>query len=60
MAQGKRVKLSAVQQTELWCRWKAGQSLHTIGRAFGKPHNSIHGFCPITVGLFQRFVGARC
>src|SRR5450432_1720043 len=44
MAQGKRVKLSAVQQTDLWCRWKAGQSLHTIGRAFGKPHNSIHGF----------------
>jgi len=44
MAQGKRVKLSAVQQTDLWCRWKAGQSLHTIGRAFGKPHNSIHCF----------------
>src|SRR5271170_3698789 len=21
-----------------------GESLHTIGRAFGKPHNSIHGF----------------
>src|SRR5271163_2848619 len=44
MAQGKRVALSAAQRTELWCRWKAGQSLHVIGRAFGKPHNSIHGF----------------
>jgi transposase, IS30 family len=44
MAQGKRVRLSAAQMTDLWCRWKAGQSLHTIGRAFGKPHNSIHGF----------------
>jgi IS30 family transposase len=44
MAQGKRVRLSAVQKTDLWCRWKAGQSLHTIGRAFGKPHNSIHCF----------------
>jgi hypothetical protein len=22
--------------------WKAGLSLHTIGRAFGKPHTSIH------------------
>ncbi len=36
--------LSAAQRTELWNRWKAGQSLHVIGRAFGKPHNSIHGF----------------
>src|SRR5271156_4861991 len=44
MAQGKRVALSAAQRTELWRRWKAGQSLHVIGRAFGKPHNSIHGF----------------
>jgi len=23
---------------------EGGQSLHVIGRAFGKPHNSIHGF----------------
>jgi IS30 family transposase len=44
MTQGKRVALSAAQRTELWSRWKAGQSLHVIGRAFGKPHNSIHGF----------------
>ena len=36
--------LSAAQRTELWSRWKAGQSLHVIGRTFGKPHNSIHGF----------------
>ena len=28
MTQGKRVELSAAQQTEVWCRWKAGQSLH--------------------------------
>jgi hypothetical protein len=44
MTQGKRVALSAAQRTELWSRWKAGESLHTIGRAFGKPPNSIHGF----------------
>src|SRR6266852_9335390 len=42
MSQGKRVGLSAAQRTEVWCRWKAGQSLHRIGRAFGKPHTSIH------------------
>ena len=27
MTQGKRVALSAAQRTELWSRWKAGQSL---------------------------------
>src|ERR1700687_6436733 len=41
MRQGKRFGLSAVQKSELWCRWKAGQSLHEIGRALGKEHSSI-------------------
>src|SRR5271168_394169 len=44
MAQGKRVALSTAQRTELWSRWKAGESLHRIGRALDRPHNSIHGF----------------
>jgi len=35
------VKLSANQRIDMWCRWKAGQSLHEIGRAFGKDHVSI-------------------
>ena len=42
MTQGKHVELSAGQQSDVWCRWKAGESLHTIGRAFGRPHTSIH------------------
>jgi IS30 family transposase len=41
MTQGKRFGLSAVQKCDMWRRWKAGQSLHEIGRAFGKPHTSI-------------------
>src|SRR6202795_1528140 len=41
MRQGKRFGLSTVQKSELWRRWKAGQSLHEIGRAFGKEHSSI-------------------
>src|ERR1700726_1867714 len=41
MTQGRRVKLSANQRTDMWSRWKAGQSLHEIGRAFGKDHASI-------------------
>ena len=31
-----------MQRTDMWSRWKAGQSLHQIGRAFGKSHVSIH------------------
>jgi transposase, IS30 family len=42
MTRGKRVELLAAQWTDVWSRWKAGQSLHEIGRAFGKPHTSIH------------------
>src|SRR6202158_1755644 len=42
MTQERRVRLSAMQRTDLWSRWKAGQSLHQIGRAFGKDHVSIH------------------
>src|SRR5467141_2637588 len=42
MTQGKRFGLSATQKSDIWTRWKEGQSLHMIGRAFGKPHTSIH------------------
>jgi IS30 family transposase len=42
MRPGRRYGLSAAQKTEIWRRWKAGESLHQIGRAFGKDHGSIH------------------
>ena len=38
-----RPGLSAAQKAELWHRWKQGQSLSEIGRAFGKHAGSIHG-----------------
>ena len=41
MAQGKRNRLSTEQRIDMWRRWKAGESLHEIGRAFGKNHGSI-------------------
>jgi transposase, IS30 family len=41
MSEGKRSRLSLTQRTEIWRRWKSGQSLHEIGRAFGKPHSCI-------------------
>jgi len=41
MKPGKRFGLSAEQKIDVWCRWKAGQTLHEIGRASGKEHSSI-------------------
>jgi IS30 family transposase len=41
MSEGKQARLSLTQRTEIWRRWKVGQSLHEIGRAFGKPHSCI-------------------
>src|SRR6185369_9009450 len=37
----RRVKLSEQQRDDMWRRWKAGQSLHEIGRVFGRDHVSI-------------------
>jgi IS30 family transposase len=42
MAQGKRAEVSAVQRADIWRRWQAGESLHEIGRAYGRTHTSIH------------------
>jgi len=36
-----RLGLSAIQKRDVWSRWKAGQTLQEIGRAYGKRHNSI-------------------
>ena len=38
----RRFKLTEQQRNEMWSRWKAGQSLHEVGRAFGKAHGVIH------------------
>jgi hypothetical protein len=32
MKQGRRFGPSAKQTLDVWCRWKAGQTLHEIGR----------------------------
>ena len=41
MKPGRRFGLSAIEKSEVWKRWKAGETLHEIGRAFDKPHTSI-------------------
>jgi len=37
----RRFKLTEHQRNDMWTRWRAGQSLHEIGRAFHKDHVSI-------------------
>src|SRR6202051_5126674 len=41
MRPGKRFGLSVIEKRDMWRRWKAGESLHEIGRAFDKHTNSI-------------------
>jgi IS30 family transposase len=41
MRLGMRFGLSAIEKSDIWRRWKAGESLHEIGRAFDKPHSCI-------------------
>src|ERR1700685_1976713 len=41
MRSRKRFGFSEVEKSKIWSRWKSGQSLHEIGRAFDKPHSSI-------------------
>ena len=41
MRLGRRYGISAAQRAEIWRGWKAGESLHEIGRAVGKNHRVI-------------------
>src|SRR5262249_42813732 len=41
MIQPKRSRLSSEAKTDIWRRWKAGQSMHAIGRVYGRPHPTI-------------------
>jgi IS30 family transposase len=43
MRQRKRRGFTSAEKTELWDRWQRGESLKSIGRAFGKPSSSIYG-----------------
>jgi len=41
MVERKRTRLSPTEKNEIWGLWKAGQSMHAIGRAYGRPHPTI-------------------
>ena len=42
MARKVRLGYTAAEKTEMWDRWQRGESLSSIGRAFGKQSSSIH------------------
>jgi hypothetical protein len=60
MRQGERFGLSVLQKSDLWRRWKAGQSLHEIGRTFGKSHSSIRCVVSRHGGFVPQSGDARC
>ena len=47
---------TAAEKTELWDRWKRGELLKAIGRAFGKPSSSIYFLVACMVGVFRRAI----
>jgi IS30 family transposase len=51
MAQRGRPGLSARQKSDLWSRWRRGESLSEIGRALGKQAGSIFGVLAASGGI---------
>lgn len=51
MARMGRPGLSDKEKSELWHRWKSGQSLTEIGAALGKHAGSIHGVVSLKGGI---------
>jgi hypothetical protein len=45
MTQGMRSRLSPAEKTDIWSRWKSGQSLHEIGRAMASRIAPFAVFC---------------
>ena len=48
-----RVGFTAAQSAELWERWKKGEGLKSIGRAFGKPSSCIFAHLRPSGGIIR-------
>lgn len=46
-----RLAMTAAQRTELWQRWKAGESTADIGRALARDRGSVHSFLALRGGI---------
>jgi IS30 family transposase len=46
-----RIKYTAAQKSEIWDRWRRGESLNSIGRLFDRPSSSIFNMLAPTGGI---------
>ena len=51
MVHRRPARLSTTQKADVWKRWKAGQSLHEIGRVFGRNHGAIYFLLSLHGGI---------
>jgi hypothetical protein len=46
-----RINYTPAQKAEIWNRWKRGESMSSIGRAFGRASSSMFGLLSPTGGI---------
>ena len=46
-----RIYYSAVQRSEIWDRWQAGESMSSIGRRFDRESSSVFSLISPTGGI---------
>lgn len=51
MKRRKRIRYTSEQQAEIWDRWKRGETMHDIGRAFDRFHSTFSGMIRATGGI---------
>src|SRR5262245_50815285 len=51
MKQRRRIYYSAVQRSEIWDRWQAGESMSSIGRRFNRESSSVFSLISPTGGI---------
>lgn len=51
MQQRPRIYYTAAQKALMWDRWKAGDTLHEIGKLFDRPHTFIQNILSATGGI---------
>lgn len=51
MKRRNRIKYTAEQKTEIWDRWKRGETMHDIGRAFDRFHSTFSTMIRATGGI---------
>ena len=54
MRKGMRFGFTAAEKTEMWERWRRGESLKAIGRVFGKEGSSVYCHLAHTGGICPR------